>query len=256
MNSYKQPVSSNMSKSTCTFNGNSNNNFNTNYNTHNSYQYHKFQSTLSKGVKAAESQQILPTSKPYHRADFSFLGGERQRAESAHKAKSKVESTNIYGTNNINYVLKMKELSLNQQARSRHQSVSLNSAHTKSQPDVYKSSSSGASQQQQASARQTERERFFAEYIKANGDAATQIIPNFLYLGGHRSVNNVQNLINDNITHVLNMAGELQLDYLEMEKHSIKLLNILARDSKVYNIRRDFDQAFHFIDDCLRSKGF
>lgn len=149
--------------------------------------------------------------------------------------------------------MKMRELSLNQQAKSnQHQPDYLMSANTRSQQDV---SASTATQKQADRTRQTERERFFAEYIKANGDAATQIIPNFLYLGGHRSVNNVQNLIADNITHVLNMAGELNLDYLEMEKHNIKLLNIMARDSKVYNIRRDFDQAFHFIDDCLKSKG-
>lgn len=51
---------------------------------------------------------------------------------------------------------------------------------------------------------QTERERYFAEYIKNNGDAASLIVAPYLYLGGHRSVNNVSNLVSQGITHILN----------------------------------------------------
>ena len=41
----------------------------------------------------------------------------------------------------------------------------------------------------------------------------------------------------------------------EMSKHNIKLLNIQAKDAKTYNIRTDFDQAFYFIDQALKSQG-
>lgn len=51
---------------------------------------------------------------------------------------------------------------------------------------------------------QAEREKYFAEYIKNNGDAASLIVAPYLYLGGHRSVNNVNNLVNQGITHILN----------------------------------------------------
>ena len=123
----------------------------------------------------------------------------------------------------------------------KYTSSSLNTRYSKSNLDM--------------TAKQEAREKFFADYIKANGDAASQIIPNFLFIGGHRSVNNVPNLVDDNITHVLNMAGELNLDMNLMQQNNIKLLNIMAKDSKAYNIRRDFDQAFEFLDDCLKSRG-
>ncbi len=51
---------------------------------------------------------------------------------------------------------------------------------------------------------QSEREKYFAEYIKNNGDAASLIVSPYLYLGGHRSVNNVNNLVTQGITHILN----------------------------------------------------
>lgn len=102
---------------------------------------------------------------------------------------------------------------------------------------------------------QNEREKYFAEYIKNNGDAASLIVSPYLYLGGHRSVNNVNSLITQGVTHILNMASELKLDIVEMNKNNIKLLHIPAKDAKTYNIRSDFDRAFHFIDDVLKSKG-
>lgn len=51
------------------------------------------------------------------------------------------------------------------------------------------------------------------------------------------------------------MASELKLDVAEMSKNNIKLLHIPAKDAKTYNIRSDFDKAFHFIDEALKSKG-
>lgn len=51
------------------------------------------------------------------------------------------------------------------------------------------------------------------------------------------------------------MAGELNLNLMEMDRNNIRLLNVLAKDSKIYNIRKDFDQAFQFIDECLKIGG-
>lgn len=200
---------------------------------------------------STEQTRKLASMKPYPRTDFSFLSNEKfhENQKTTPSPKTKIEP-NIYGTNNVNYLLKMKNANLaNQQLQHQQQY----------QPEIpqyiHLDNRRKSRSQQDLNKRAEEREKFFAEYIKQNGDAASQIIPNFLYLGGHRSVNNIPNLIDDGITHVLNMAGELRLDYIEMEKNNIKLLNVLAKDSKVYNIRRDFDQAFQFIDDCLRSKG-
>lgn len=197
------------------------------------------------------------TWKPYPRTDFSFIGTEPDNSQQVDKqttqtVKKKIEP-NIYGTANANYLLKMKNL-VNQNHQPKQsppqvpQYFELNRVNSVNRMSL-------RSQQEEQKEKAESRQKFFAEYIKQNGDAATEIIPKFIYLGGHRSVNNVPNLINDGITHVLNMAGELRLDFFEMEKHNIKLLNVLARDSKVYNIRRDFDHAFKFIDDCLKLKG-
>ncbi|RNA25119.1 dual specificity phosphatase 19-like [Brachionus plicatilis] len=99
------------------------------------------------------------------------------------------------------------------------------------------------------------KQKFLEEYLRINGDAATQIIPNFLYLGGHNSIKNVAELTKYGITHVLNMAQELSLNNHEYLDKKIKILQISAKDAEMYNIRPDFDLAFMFIDDCLRSGG-
>jgi len=191
----------------------------TNVQHHASNQHLPHSHTRFSSIPASHKHQSKEPVKPYPRTDFSFLNNQPAQ----HHSKP---APNIYGTNNASYLSKMKQLSLSQQ-----------------QP------------QQKAESYQSDREKFFAEYIRNNGDAATQIIPNFLYIGGHRSVNNVASLVGDKVTHVLNMAGELSLDFGEMEKCQIRLLNVLAKDSKIYNIRKDFDLAFQFIDDCLRSRG-
>ena len=64
----------------------------------------------------------------------------------------------------------------------------------------------------------------------------------------------IGNLKRLGITHVLNMAQELDLD-ADYAKHGIKLVNIEAKDAKTYNIRQDFDRAFSFIDSALQSQG-
>ena len=148
-------------------------------------------------------------------------------------------------TTTLSYLNKMKSHYLSHQQPQQPQ---------QQQPSNFHSSSINSKSNHEVN-KQIEREKFFADYIKNNGDAATNIIPNFLYLGGHRSVNNINTLISDRITHILNMASELKLDVNEMTKHNIKLLHISAKDAKTYNIRFDFDRAFHFIDDCLKSRG-
>lgn len=99
------------------------------------------------------------------------------------------------------------------------------------------------------------KQKFLEEYLRANGDAASEIIPNFLYLGGHNSIKNATELSTKGITHVLNMAQELSLNTHEYSDKKIKILHMGARDFESYNIRPDFDLAFMFIDDCLRSGG-
>ncbi|CAF0842797.1 unnamed protein product [Brachionus calyciflorus] len=103
--------------------------------------------------------------------------------------------------------------------------------------------------------RMYQKQKFLEEYIKNNGDAASQIIPNFLYLGGHNSIIDIDTLNKQGITHVLNMAQELNLNSQDYNNKNIKILQIGASDTRDYNIRSDFDAAFMFIDDCLRSRG-
>ena len=99
------------------------------------------------------------------------------------------------------------------------------------------------------------KQKFLEEYMKINGDAASQIVPNFLFLGGHNSIKNANELSSQGITHVLNMAKELKLNTQEYSSKNIKILQIGAKDMEMYNIRPDFDLAFMFIDDCLRTGG-
>lgn len=98
-------------------------------------------------------------------------------------------------------------------------------------------------------------EKLLTELMKIHGDTASLIVPSFLYLGGHRSVRDIKKLNTQGITHVLNMAQELKLDTDELAKNNIKIMHIAAKDAKTYNIRTDFDRAFQFMDDALRTKG-
>ena len=66
----------------------------------------------------------------------------------------------------------------------------------------------------------------------------------------------MKSLYNQGITHVLNMARELQFDlqHLNMLPH-IKVMSINAHDTQEYNIRGDFQKAFDFIDDAFVNNG-
>jgi hypothetical protein len=98
--------------------------------------------------------------------------------------------------------------------------------------------------------------REIRERIKMKNDQASLIIPQFLYLGGHRSIKDVHRMFGLGITHVLNMARELryELDHLK-HFHHIKVLTINAHDSREYHIRADFEKAFEFIDDAFKNRG-
>ena len=97
--------------------------------------------------------------------------------------------------------------------------------------------------------------KFLRDYVNNGGDAASLIVHPYLFLGGHRSVCDPNELKAQGVTHVLNMARELKLDAEELAKKNIKLMHISARDGKTYNMRNDFEKAFQFIDDALRTKG-
>lgn len=94
------------------------------------------------------------------------------------------------------------------------------------------------------------------ERNKINNDRATMIIPAFLYLGGHRSIKNINELFEQKITHILNMAIELKFDLEQLKYMSnLKVMSINAHDGKNYNIRLDFEKAFDFIDDAFKTRG-
>ena len=95
------------------------------------------------------------------------------------KRSNKIEP-NIYGTSNVSYLLKMKQLSNTNQQQ--HQQSFPQKVCSQIHPNTKQISSSN----QNLAQYQSDRDKYFAEYIKNNGDAATQIISNFLYLGGHR----------------------------------------------------------------------
>lgn len=82
----------------------------------------------------------------------------------------------------------------------------------------------------------------------------TLILEPFLYLGsayGNRNTNLLDYL---GITHVLNMAMELPMNP-DLYNERFKFIHILADDSYTYNIRKDFDLAFQFIDDARATGG-
>ena len=110
---------------------------------------------------------------------------------------------------------------------------SSNSSQQSSQLQQQQQQSNNSLKQQQLA----ERAKLVNEYLKHIFDAATLIIPQFLYLGGHASVKNADSLAKMGITHVLNMAQELKLDPRRLAEKNIKLMHISAKDAKTYNIR-------------------
>jgi len=79
------------------------------------------------------------------------------------------------------------------------------------------------------------------------------ILEPFLYLGGSYGNRNAPLLYYLGITHVLNMAIELPMNP-DLYNNRFKLKHIAAHDTDRYNIRKDFEPAFQFIDDA-RSMG-
>lgn len=79
------------------------------------------------------------------------------------------------------------------------------------------------------------------------------VLEPFLYLGGSYGNRNAPLLYYLGITHVLNMAIELPMNP-DLYNNRFKLKHIAAHDTDRYNIRKDFETAFQFIDDA-RSMG-
>lgn len=74
------------------------------------------------------------------------------------------------------------------------------------------------------------------------------VLEQFLYLGGHWSLNNPDLLNYIGITHVLNMAAEMPVVTNVLLNRNIRVKTIRAVDSMDYYIRNDFESAFSYID--------
>ena len=78
-------------------------------------------------------------------------------------------------------------------------------------------------------------------------------IASYLFLGGSFGNRNPTILKHLGITHVLNMAVELQPHFeLVSNKRFFKHKHIMADDTVHYNLRYHFEDAFQFIDDAVK----
>jgi len=80
----------------------------------------------------------------------------------------------------------------------------------------------------------------------------TLIIKPFLYLGGIQGYSSLRTI---GITHILNVASEIQWDTLVLSQLNIQLKHVLADDRDMYNIGLHFEESFRFIEDALNSGG-
>ena len=92
------------------------------------------------------------------------------------------------------------------------------------------------------------------EKFKKDEVEPTMIVKPFLYLGGIKSINS-QTLEKLGITHILNVAKEVELNVVKLKNKNIKILEIPAIDTNSYNIREDFERAFRFIESARMSQG-
>ena len=106
-----------------------------------------------------------------------------------------------------------------------------------------------AQQQQQQQQQQTTQ----AKPVHLPVNEPSFVLEPFLYLGGSYGNRNAPLLYYLGITHVLNMAIELPMNP-DLYNNRFKLKHIAAHDTDRYNIRKDFEPAFQFIDDA-RSMG-
>ncbi|EAL70555.1 hypothetical protein DDB_G0273199 [Dictyostelium discoideum AX4] len=79
----------------------------------------------------------------------------------------------------------------------------------------------------------------------------SEIIKDFLYLGGAENAGNRQQLINLKITHLVNMAGELD----DVYPHLYKYYRANLDDRPKANIYEHFEPVIQFINDCKKQGG-
>jgi hypothetical protein len=80
------------------------------------------------------------------------------------------------------------------------------------------------------------------------------LIAPYLFLGGSFGNRNPSVLKQLGITHVLNMAVELQPHYeIVNNKRFFRHKHIMADDTVHYNIRYHFEEAFQFIDEAVKT---
>ncbi|KAM9971927.1 hypothetical protein ACTFIW_011915 [Dictyostelium discoideum] len=79
----------------------------------------------------------------------------------------------------------------------------------------------------------------------------SEIIKDFLYLGGVENAGNRQQLINLKITHIVNMAGELD----DVYPHLYKYYRANLDDRPKANIYEHFEPVIQFINDCKKQGG-
>ncbi|KAK5575337.1 hypothetical protein RB653_010595 [Dictyostelium firmibasis] len=79
----------------------------------------------------------------------------------------------------------------------------------------------------------------------------SEIIKDFLYLGGAENAGSRQQLINLKITHIVNMAGELD----DIYPHLYKYYRANLDDRPKANIYEHFEPVIEFIDDCKKQGG-
>lgn len=102
-------------------------------------------------------------------------------------------------------------------------------------------------QQQQQHQQQQQQQAPKSVHLPVN--EPTLILEPFLYLGGSYGNRNAPLLYYLGITHVLNMAIELPMNP-DLYNNRFKVKHIAAHDTERYNIRKDFEASFQFIDDA------
>ena len=81
-------------------------------------------------------------------------------------------------------------------------------------------------------------------------DSASQIFE-FLYLGSEWNASNLEEMTQNQITHVLNVTREIDNFYPAVFTY----LNIREYDTEETDLLKSWDKTFHFIQDCLAAGG-
>ena len=102
-------------------------------------------------------------------------------------------------------------------------------------------------QQQQYAQQQQQQQQSKPVHLPVNEPSL--ILEPFLYLGGSYGNRNAPLLYFLGITHVLNMAIELPMNP-DLYNNRFKLKHIPGYDTDRYNIRKDFETSFQFIDEA------